>query len=71
MKEYFGHEKVGSIEQKKKDGDAHPQLIACDANMCPEDFKEELLVPKQAYVHRGGRRRCFNLQVQRHKWRVY
>ena len=38
---------------------------ACDANMCPEDFKNN-----QTHVHRGARRRRFNLQIPRPRGRA-
>ena len=33
---------------KQVQASRHPWLIACDANMCPEDFGKELVVSKRA-----------------------
>ena len=44
----------------------HPWLIACDANMCPEDFEKYLLVPKGDDAC-GGTERSIHVQVERPK----
>ena len=41
----------------------HQWLIACDANMCPEDFETESLVPKGADAC-GGPERGIHVQIE-------
>ena len=41
----------------------HPWLMACDANMCVEDFEKESLVPQGADVC-GGTERSIYVQVK-------
>ena len=42
----------------------HPWLVACDANMCPEDFEKESLVPKRTDACSGSGR-SVHVQVKR------
>ena len=42
----------------------HPWLIACDANMSPEDFEKKPLVSKRASV-RDGTIRSVNVQIKK------
>ena len=42
----------------------HPWLIACDANMCPEDFEKSLWFQKGADAC-GGPERSFHVQVEK------
>ena len=41
----------------------HPWLMACDANMSPQDFEKKPLVSKRANV-RDGTRRTVNVQIK-------
>ena len=55
--------KIEVVQQMKTT--RHPRLIACDANVCAEDFKKSLWFKKQTHVHSGASGRRFSLQIQR------
>ena len=50
----------------------HPWLIACDANMTPEDFEKKPLVSKRANANvRDGTRWSVNVQIEKWVEKVY